>query len=173
MRKAAFALGAAVIGCVAGFEIANTTSAIEARPRPGVGFSAIPGVVGGQDMFGPFDVVKGWPKDISTVPGNEKWTWGAGQSIYAESPDRIYLIFRGELPNIKRPATKLLPEFGPSIQFPIGRLPFRDATVSALPGRGRHRSRPRRRDEAVEGHARRRCEMGKLHHRGGSQRQHH
>jgi hypothetical protein len=87
-------------------------------------------------MFGPYNVVKGWPKDISTVPGNENWTWGAGQSIYAESPDRIYLIFRGELPNIKRPATKLLPEFGPSIQFPIGRLPFRDATVSALPGAG-------------------------------------
>ena len=135
MRKQALALGAAVIGCVAGYEIAHTTSAVEA-PRPGAGFSAIPGAVGGQDMFGPYNVVKGWPKDISTVPGNEKWTWGAGQSIYAESPDRIYLIFRGELPNIKRPATKLLPEFGPSIQFPIGRLPFRDATVSALPGAG-------------------------------------
>jgi hypothetical protein len=135
MRKQALAFGAAVIGCVAGFEIAHTTSAVEA-PRPGAGFSAIPGAVGGQDMFGPYNVVKGWPKDISTVPGNEKWTWGAGQSIYAESPDRIYLIFRGELPNIKRPATKLLPEFGPSIQFPIGRLPFRDATVSALPGAG-------------------------------------
>jgi NHL repeat len=136
MRKQALAFGAASIGCVAGFELANTTSAIEAQPRPGVGFSAIPGAVGGQDMFGPYNVVKGWPKDISTVPGNEKWTWGAGQSIYAESPDRIYLIFRGELPNIKRPATKLLPEFGPSVQFPIGRLPFRDATVSALPGAG-------------------------------------
>ena len=135
MRKKALAFGAAIIGCVAGFEIAHTTSAVEA-PRPGAGFSANPGAVGGQDMFGPYNVVKGWPKDISTVPGNEKWTWGAGQSIYAESPDRIYLIFRGELPNIKRPATKLLPEFGPSVQFPIGRLPFRDATVSALPGAG-------------------------------------
>ena len=136
MRKQALALGAAVIGCVAGFEIAHSTSAVEATARPGTGFSATPGAVGGQDMFGPYNVVKDWPKDISTVPGNEKWTWGAGQSIYAESPDRIYLIFRGELPNIKRPATKLLPEFGPSVQFPIGRLPFRDATVSALPGAG-------------------------------------
>jgi len=70
------------------------------------------------------------------LPGNSAWTWGAGQSVYAESPNRIFLLFRGELPNIKRPATRLIPEFGPSLQFPIGRLPWRDATVSALPGAG-------------------------------------
>jgi len=136
MKKFHWALAAGLLGSIAGFELAGTTSAIEATPRPGVGFAAIPGVVGGQDIFGPYDVVKGWPKDIGSVPGNEKWTWGAGQSIFAESPDRIYLLFRGELPNVKRPETKLLPEFGPSVQFPIGRLPFRDATVSSLPGAG-------------------------------------
>ncbi len=109
---------------------------VQAQQKPGAGFAAIPGAVGGQDVFGPYDIVKGWPKDVSTLPGHEKWTWGAGQSIYAESPNRVLLVFRGELPNIKRPATKLLPEFGPSLQFPIGRLPWRDATVSALPGAG-------------------------------------
>src|SRR5215469_4994318 len=98
--------------------------------------------VGGQDMFGAYDVVKGWPKDISTLPGNDKWTYGAGQSVYAESPDRIFMLFRGELPNIKRPRTKLLPEFGSSISFPIGRLPWRDATVAALPGGGAAGSLP-------------------------------
>jgi 6-phosphogluconolactonase (cycloisomerase 2 family) len=56
--------------------------------------------------------------------------------VYAESPNRIFLLFRGELPNIPRPETKLIPEFGPSLQFPIGRLPWRDATVAALPGAG-------------------------------------
>ena len=111
-------------------------STVQAQGKAGSGFAAIPGTVGGQDMFGAYDVVKGWPKDISTIPGNEKWTWGAGQSVYAESPNRVFLLFRGELPNIPRPQTKLLPEFGPSIQFPIGRLPWRDATVSALPGAG-------------------------------------
>ena len=35
---------------------------------PGAGFAAIPGAKGGQDVFGPYDVVKGWPKDISTLP---------------------------------------------------------------------------------------------------------
>ena len=109
---------------------------VEAQQKPGASFAAIPGEKGGQDIFGPYDVVKDWPQNISTLPGNEKWTWGAGQSVYAENPNRVFLLFRGELPNIPRPQTKLLPDFGPSIQFPIGRLPFRDATVSALPGAG-------------------------------------
>src|SRR6202161_2327210 len=74
-----------------------------------------PAPLGGQDMFGAYDVVKGWPKDISTLPSNEKWTWGAGQSVYAESPNRVFLLFRGELPKIPRPKSMLLPEFGPGL----------------------------------------------------------
>src|SRR5215470_9900892 len=100
------------------------------------GFSVIPGTKGGQDVFGGYEVVKGWPKDISTLPGNEKWTYGAGQGVYAESPNRVFMLYRGELPNLKRPATKRLPELGPSIQFPIGRLPWREATTASLPGGG-------------------------------------
>ncbi|PYR87207.1 MAG: hypothetical protein DMG19_11290, partial [Acidobacteria bacterium] len=119
--------------------MSNTYRAVLAQAqgqKAGPGFAAIPGAKGGQDIFGPYDVVAGWPKDISTVPGNEKWTYGAGQSVYAESPNRVFMLYRGELPNIKRPQSKLLSEFGPSIQFPIGRLPFRDATVASLPGAG-------------------------------------
>jgi DNA-binding beta-propeller fold protein YncE len=97
---------------------------------------------GGQEMFGGYEIVKGWPKDISTLPGNDKWTYGAGQSVYAESPNRVIMLFRGELPNIKRPQSKLLTEFGPSIQFPIGRLPWRDATTASLPGGGASGSVP-------------------------------
>jgi len=123
-------------GVVIGLLADKTARSVQAKEAPGTGFAAIPGQKGGQDIFGPYEIVKDWPKDISTLPGNEKWTWGAGQGIYAENPNRIFLVFRGELPNIKRPQTKLLPEFGPSIQFPIGRLPWRDATVSALPGAG-------------------------------------
>ena len=102
--------------------------------RAAASIAAVPGGTGGQDMFGAYEVVKGWPKDISTIPGNEKWTYGAGQAVYAESPNRVFMLYRGELPNIKRPQTKMLPEFGPSIQFPIGRLPWRDASVASLPG---------------------------------------
>jgi NHL repeat-containing protein len=106
------------------------------QSQPGFGFATVPGAVGGQDIFGAYDVVKGWPKDISTVPGNEKWTWGAAESVFAESPNRVFMLFRGELPTLRRPATKLIPDFGPSVQFPINRLPWRDATQSALPGPG-------------------------------------
>src|SRR3954468_11883679 len=84
---------------------------VEAQQKPGAGFAAIPGTVGGQDTFGGYDIVKGWPKNISTLPGNEKWTWGAGQGVYAENPNRVFLLFRGELPNIQRPKTQLLPDF--------------------------------------------------------------
>jgi hypothetical protein len=120
----------------AGFLAGTRLSPVQAKEKPGTGFAAVPGEMGGQDVFGPYEVVKDWPKDISTVAGNEKWTWGAGQSVYAETPNRIFLLFRGELPNIPRPQTKLIPEFGPSLTFPIGRLPWRDATVAALPGAG-------------------------------------
>src|SRR5207253_4850618 len=115
--------------------LAITIVFVQAQTRVG-GIVSVPATKGGQDIFGGYDVVKGWPNDISTVPGNEKWTFGAGQSVYAESPNRVFMLFRGELPNIKRPETRLLKDFGPSITFPIGRLPWRDATVAALPGNG-------------------------------------
>jgi len=136
MRRYLAMLAAAAVVFAAGFLIGNKLSPVQAKDKPGSGFAAAPGEMGAQDVFGPYEVVKGWPKNISTVPGNEKWTWGAGQSVYAESPNRVFLLFRGELPNIPRPETKLIPEFGPSLQFPIGRLPWRDATVAALPGGG-------------------------------------
>ena len=134
MRSAALAVAAGLTGGLIGIMSATTTSAVEA-PK-GVTYASAPGQVGGQDIFGPYEVVKGWPKDISTVPGNEKWTYGAGQAIFAESPNRIYALFRGELPNMKRPETKTLSDMGPSIKFPVGRLPWRDATVSSPPGAG-------------------------------------
>ena len=133
MRKLSVILALLAVATVL---VVQRQESVQAQSKAGAGFAAIPGTTGGQDTFGAYDIVKGWPKDISTLPGNQDWTWGAGQSIYAESPNRVFLLFRGELPNIKRPATKSLPDFGPSIQFPIGRLPWRDATVSALPGAG-------------------------------------
>src|ERR1700730_5287724 len=70
---------------------------VEAQAKPGTGFAAIPGTVGGQDTFGGYEPVKNWPQNISTLPGNQDWTWGAGQGIYAENPNRVFLLFRGEL----------------------------------------------------------------------------
>ena len=65
--------------------------------------------------------------------GHQDWTWGAGQGVFAESPDRVFVLVRGELPNIERPEPRLRPEIGPSIAFPINRVPWRDATSASLP----------------------------------------
>src|SRR6202140_5401108 len=135
MRRVALAVLAIGVGCLVGFLFASNPATVHGQGSV-VSMAAVPGVVGGQDTFGPYDVAKDWPANISTLPGNEQWTWGAGQGIYAENPNRVFLLFRGELPNIKRPNAKLIPKFGPSLIFPIGRLPWRDATVSALPGAG-------------------------------------
>ena len=135
MRRTLFAVLAIGLGCLVGFLIASHPVTVLGQSGA-ASVAAVPGEVGGQDTFGPYEVVKDWPANISTLPGNEKWTWGAGQGIYAENPDRVFLLFRGELPNIKRPTARLLTDFGPSLVFPIGRLPWRDATVSALPGAG-------------------------------------
>ena len=109
---------------------------------PGQGFAAIPGQKGGQDVFGAYDVAEGWPQNTSTLPGHEDWTWGAGQGVFAESPDRVFVLVRGELPNIERPEPQLRPEIGPSIAFPINRIPWRDATSSSLPAQLNGPTRP-------------------------------
>ncbi len=135
MRKILLIIFAIGIGCVIGFSFGSNPWTVQGQGASG-SIAAVQGQVGGQDVFGPYEVAKDWPANISTLPGNEQWTWGAGQGIYAENPNRVFMLFRGELPNIKRPEAKLLTDFGPSLIFPIGRLPWRDATVSALPGSG-------------------------------------
>jgi NHL repeat len=124
---------AAVGALMASFVLGTRMSTVEGEAKPGVGFAAIPGLVGGQDPFGPYEAAQNWPKPISGLPGNEKWTWGAGEGIFAESANRVFVLQRGELPNIPRPKTIDLPQLGPNIEFPIGRLPWRDTTSASPP----------------------------------------
>jgi sugar lactone lactonase YvrE len=112
----------------------NRLTRLEGQARPEARFAAVPGEKGGQDMFGAYDIVPNWPKPLTSLPGHEKWTWGAGQSVFAESPNRVFILQRGELPNIERPKQIKLPQLGPNLEFPIGRLPFRDATSTSPPG---------------------------------------
>jgi DNA-binding beta-propeller fold protein YncE len=107
---------------------------VEGQARQDVRLAAVPSEKGGQDIFGAYDIVANWPKPISSSPGHEKWTWGAGQSVFAESANRVFILQRGELPNLQRPKTMQLPQLGPNIEFPIGRLPWRDATSTSPPG---------------------------------------
>jgi hypothetical protein len=115
-------------------EVADWTTQLRASESQPRSVALIAGTRGGQDVFGPYEVVRGWPKDIASVPGNSAWTYGAAQSVFAETPDRVLMLYRGELPNIERPTAQLLSSVAPSIQFPVGRLPWRDATVASLPG---------------------------------------
>jgi peptidylamidoglycolate lyase len=96
--------------------------------------AAVPSEKGGQDVFGAYTVAQ-WPKPLTSIKGHENWTWGAGQYVFAESPNRVFVLQRGELPVIKRPQQPIrLPQIGPSIEFPMFRLPIRDATTASPPG---------------------------------------
>ncbi|MGH9145382.1 MAG: peptidyl-alpha-hydroxyglycine alpha-amidating lyase family protein [Vicinamibacterales bacterium] len=115
-------------------------AAIGSQPVPAQGqahqgsVAAVPSEKGGQDIFGAYEVAN-WPKPLTGIPGHENWTWGAGQYVFAESPNRVFVLQRGELPVIKRPNTPIrLPQIGPSIEFPMFRLPLRDATTASPPG---------------------------------------
>jgi peptidylamidoglycolate lyase len=133
-RRALVKMGLASAGLPLASQIMGTTPVAEAKPKQDVSFAAVAGEKGGQDVFGAYEIAKDWPKPISELPGNEKWTWGSGEGVFAESPNRVYILQRGMLPNIQRPKTRELPDFGPSLSFPIGRLPWRDATVASPPG---------------------------------------
>jgi len=100
---------------------------------PGTGFAAIPGLKGGQDIFGPYDVVRNWPKPMSdSLPNHEKFTWSTTMDVFAESPNRVFLVQKGELARVdKRPETKWIPEFGPGLVYPVFRLPLRQAGAGA------------------------------------------
>src|SRR2546423_556118 len=100
--------------------------------KPANGFAAVPGERTGQDVFGPYDVVADWPKPLSDLPGHEKWTWGAVESVFAESPNRVFVIQRGEIPKLSRPEEVPYRSVGPSISFPVSQVPFRNASVGPV-----------------------------------------
>ena len=100
------------------------------------GFAAVAAQKGGQDQTGPYEVVENWPKPLSQLKGHENWTWGAVQSIFAESPNRVFILMRGELPNLKRPTEVPIPNVGPSLSYPVSQAPFRNASVGPVSSPG-------------------------------------
>jgi len=134
MRQGASIVGTLVVVAAMILVVSSRLTSVQGQTRQEPRFAAVPGEKGGQDMFGAYDIVPNWPKPISALPGHEKWTWGAGQSVFAESPNRVFVLQRGELPHLERPKQIKLPQLGPNIEFPIGRLPWRDATSTSPPG---------------------------------------
>jgi hypothetical protein len=113
--------------------LGNQRGRVQGQQVPGAGFAAIPGQKGGQDIFGPYEPVRNWPKPMSdSLPNHEKFTWSTTMDVFAESPNRVFLVQKGELARIdKRPETKPIPEFGPGLVFPVFRLPLRQAGAGA------------------------------------------
>ena len=135
MRQRAIVMGVAVIAMAAIYSATGKRPSASAQTRGGSGFAAVQASVGSLDVTGPYDVVVGWPKDISTLPGNGKWTFGAGQGVFAESPDRVFYIQRGQLPILPegRGRGTPLPQVGPNLSFPVAGL-WRNATQASPPG---------------------------------------
>src|SRR5262245_20215951 len=63
----------------------NSSAQIGAAATSTTSFSTVPDAIGAEDISGPYEVVQGWPKDLSTLPGHEKWTYGGARGIFAES----------------------------------------------------------------------------------------
>jgi len=134
MRKLASVLVTAAVALVAVVTIGHRLTPVQGQSKQEVRVAAVPSEKGGQDVFGGYDIVPNWPKLLSSLPGHQQWTWGAGQSVFAESPNRVFVLQRGELPNLGRPKTIQLPQLGAGIEFPLFRLPWRDATSASPPG---------------------------------------
>jgi peptidylamidoglycolate lyase len=134
MNTRMVAILAAGAGVVATLALGSLVGRVEAQQRsttavPGAGFAAIPGQKGGQDIFGPYEAVPNWPRPMSeSLPGHENWTYSVTMDVFAESPNRVLVASKGELPLLaKRPPTTWLPELGPGLHFPVFRLPLRQA----------------------------------------------
>jgi len=115
------------VGCAGG---GVQEQAGEEGMLPGEGFAAVAGLKGGQDIFGPYDVVENWPKPMSeSLPDHESWTYSVTMDVFAESPDRVLVASQGEIPLLNRSEieTVRLPEVGTGLIFPIFRLPLRQA----------------------------------------------
>src|ERR1051326_4574172 len=59
-----------------------------------ISVSASPQRQGGADIAGTYQVVEGWPKPFVSRPG---YIWGSQAGVFAETPNRIFLLNRGEL----------------------------------------------------------------------------
>ena len=132
------AVGVAVIAFIL-FSNRQGATQVKQQKLPGEGFAAVPGLKGGQDVFGPYDPVQNWPRPLAeSLPNHQGWTWSQSTFVFPETPDRVFVAQKGELPVLQlgRGAT-WLPQIGPSIKFPVGGgVPVREA-ASATPSSGK------------------------------------
>src|SRR5678816_597928 len=78
-----------------GYFAANRTVPVQAQSGGTARLAAVANDLGSLESTGPYEVVPNWPKDLSTLPGKEKWTFGAGQGlsiIHISEPTRLLSI---------------------------------------------------------------------------------
>jgi DNA-binding beta-propeller fold protein YncE len=136
MRQRLIVLAVAVAAISVGAFAADHLFPVLAQSQASA--AAVPGAIGHLEPYGPYEVVQNWPKDLSTTPGNQNWTFGAGQGVFAESPDRVFYIQRGSLPVIRQPQGRGGPGINgdavaPNLTFPVAGL-WRNATQASPPG---------------------------------------
>jgi peptidylamidoglycolate lyase len=132
-RTFIFLACAAILGCAIFLSRMQTVSG-DTRTA---GNGAVPAEKGGQDVYGPYQVDPNWPKPMSQLPGHDNWTWGSVDGVFAQNPNRVYIFQRGEVPVVKRPSATPMPQWGPSLSYPVNALPFRNVgqgPVSSPPG---------------------------------------
>lgn len=138
MKRRTLKIAAVCMALFAVILVNNRLGIVQGQQKktPGEGFAAIPGLKGGQDVFGPYDPVQNWPKPLSeSLPNHEGWTWSQSTDVFPESPDRVFVTQKGELPVL--PAglkTTWLPQIGPGIKFPVGGgVPLRETASAGSP----------------------------------------
>jgi hypothetical protein len=137
IRRVAVAVATILVAGVIGIMLTRIQEpAAQGQSEDGFVLAAVAGQKGGQDQTGPYSVVEDWPRPLSQLDGHGDWTWGAMQGIFAESPNRVYLLMRGELPDLERPTEVPYPGVGPSLSFPVSQTPFRNASVGPVSSPG-------------------------------------
>ena len=139
MSKRAFTLllvGMSVAGFAAGAFVTARMISVQAQAKPGRRIRGAGGPARGSRRGRPIYRRSKLAEADHALPGHEKWTYGAVESIYAESPNRVFILERGEIPNLKRPEEVPYPSVGPSISFPVAQVPWRNASVGPVTSAG-------------------------------------
>ena len=82
-------------------QVASGTYSDAARVSESVVWETIapsPGEKGGVDLSGPYEPVPNWPQ-----PLHADYSWGHTDAIWAESPDRVFVVQQAELPVLEEP----------------------------------------------------------------------
>ena len=94
-------------------------------------------------------------KPLSQLPGHDNWTWGAVEGIFAESPNRVFIAQRGELPAAEAAAANARSAIRAEPFVPDrAKCPFRNASqgpVASLPGGGAPGDQPEDADKLWKG----------------------